>query len=226
MMNSRMSSLFLLLAAGAGLLGASRLFRGRNVIMYQADGENAAEFRRVADRYAQALGTRRVYAITSGLSALTALREEPRIGRLILVGHGSARAFFRPGFSGLRMGATKAQSPMVVSLERFAQILADQLTPGFTIGLAGCQTGLNPGELDTWYPEDGGQGGFAGRFRDLLVEHGAPIGTVRGHTVAGHASRARAGRAFRVIRSMYGRPGVGARMDSERTAELWLLGIG
>jgi hypothetical protein len=80
--------------------------------------------------------------------------------------------------------------------------------------LAGCSAGSERGEVN-WAPDGssygpGGASGFAGNFRDFLVEAGAPSGDVRAHSTVGHVTNNPAARVFPVASSEKGQPGKSA----------------
>lgn len=200
-------TLLLVASAGAGLAAiAYGIYRrvglaGSPLIVYASTGSGAGEFQAVASRLAQALPGSRKTATPDGLPGLrTAIQaHQGRIGPLILVGHGTTRAFF----SNLSPVAPTA----------LAGLLHNKLAADAVVSLAGCRAGADTSEVD-WSAASYGAGGassFAGLLRDALVADGAPWGTeIRAHSTTGTTTLNPAVRVFRATRSQVGQPGLSA----------------
>jgi len=194
--------------ASTGLYLALRGGTGDRIVVYTSVGRGDAEFRLVANRIAQRIGAT-VYPITNGQDLLNVIRRHRRIGRFILVGHGTATAFVRPGTAGLRRGADAL--PTWVGVQAFSRELGSRLTRGAVVGWAGCSSGANPGQT-SWGAQSYGSCGhesLVANVRDTMarvpgiasgIEH-------RAHTAPGHASGNPAGRIFRVDTRQVGRCG-------------------
>lgn len=195
-----------IIAGASGLWIAKRL-RPNALVMYTAEGAGAPEFLRNARLAEQALGVTAV-PIRSGQDILNALYRAPqRLGVVILIGHGTANAFFRPGATGLRLGNDSL--PTWLSTRTFAQLLARKATTAPIITLAGCRAGALSSEPD-WSATTAGPGGaqsLAGQLRDELVRQGMPGGEIRAHSTTGGVLANPSGRVFWIDRYSAGRSG-------------------
>lgn len=201
------------------LVGAGSYLLSRNVgprkalVLYTATGDNVPEFERNATDASRLLRTRPM-PISDGQSLLNAVRAAPRnLGTVLMIGHGSGGAFFRPGHSGLRID--RDALPTWLGDDTFARALAPKLARGFVLSLAGCRAGAEYNEPDWtseayWTgstPGPGGARSLAGEIRDALARAGANTGEVRAHTTTGGVLANPAGRTFVVARGQIGRPG-------------------
>jgi hypothetical protein len=183
------------------------------LVLYTAAGENVGEFQRNAGAAARLFRTRAV-PITDGQTLLRAVRSAPRgLSLVLMVGHGSGGAFFRPGHAGLRID--RDALPTWLGDDSFASALAPKLARDFVVSLAGCRAGAEYSEPD-WTTEaywtgtttgTGGARSLAAQIRDALARAGANNGEVRAHTTTGGVFANPAGRTFVVARGQVGRPG-------------------
>lgn len=203
-----------LIASGVGVFTVSAVGlwavsgMGDKVVIYTSQGSGAGEFQLVANRIAQRIGAR-VYPAANAQDIINAVRQHRKISRLIFVGHGTSRAFLRPGTAGIRVGGDAL--PTWISTQTFAREVGPRMTRGGVIGWAGCSAGSNPGQT-SWGAESYGPCGwdsFVAHVRDDMarlafiasgIEH-------RSHTAPGHASANPAVRVHPVARSEIGRCG-------------------
>ena len=210
-----------LLIAAVGL-GSYLLSRSagprRALVLYTGEGDGVAEFRTNATSAAQQLRTRAV-PITDGQSLLNAVRAAPgNLGLVLMIGHGTGTAFFRPGHAGLRID--RDALPTWLGDDTFARELSGKLARNFVLSLAGCRAGATQSEPDWtseayWTSSTPGPGGslsLAGQIRDALVRVGARRGEVRAHSTTGGVLANPAGRVFIADRRYVGMPGA-ALMD-------------
>jgi len=181
-----------LLGLGAGGLvylltryGGQAGIASRALIVYADTGSGASYFREVAGRIAALYRSRAVpYRQFSDLEEALVASGDP-VGPLVLVGHGTTRAFF-----------SNLDHPTAAEMGR---VVGPRLVAGGVVGLAGCRAGANPGEPD-WSPESygpGGAQGYAAQLRDALVLGGARGAIqVRAHSTAGDATANPAVRVF------------------------------
>ena len=183
--------------------------RGDVVILYSVNAPESSDvgtFTEVARRAGQLLGAT-PEPVADGQTLLAAIRRHQRIKTLLLIGHGTSTAFIRPGVAGLRVGTSAL--PAWLGLDELARELSRRLTSGFWLGLLGCRAAAESSEAD-WTPVTAGPGGarsLAGQLRDLLVQRGAPRGTVGGHTTTGATDANPRAREFAVASNALGTPG-------------------
>jgi len=213
-----------LIGLGARMVaGRSRTGRARTIpadaeqrralVLYTAAGSNVPEFERNAHAAALHFGVTAI-PVTDGQTLLNAVRAAPAgLGLVLMVGHGSGGAFFRPGHAGLRID--RDALPAWLGDDTFARELAPKLAPGFVLSLAGCRAGAEQREPD-WSREDywtsttpgpGGARSLAGEIRDALARAGAPRGEVRAHTTTGGVLANPGARTFVVDAQTVGQPG-------------------
>ncbi len=185
----------------------------RALVLYTAAGANIPEFERNAFAAAQHFGTNAV-PISDGQTLLNAIRTAPRdLGLVLMIGHGSGGAFFRPGHAGLRID--RDALPTWLGDDTFARELTTRLATNFVLSLAGCRAGAESREPDWttdayWTgttPGPGGARSLAGEIRDALVAAGAPAGEMRAHTTTGGVLANPGARTFVVAPQYAGRPG-------------------
>jgi len=195
------------------------------LVMYQADGNGSPEFRRKAIEIAGWYGAQAI-PVTSGAEIIAAIRRSGALKRILWFGHGTPRAFFRPGHSGVRANAQ--DSRMVKSIRTVARALAPHLASGWILGLAGCSAAAGVGEFVAAETSrlTGGASSFAALLRDELVRAHAPLGVVRGHTTIGHTTRNPNGREFLANLANIQNNGVGATgLTHGGVAERWIAGL-
>jgi hypothetical protein len=198
---------------GARLLTPRRQQARGALVLYTAAGDNVGEFETNAEAAARALRTTAV-PVVDGQSLLRAVRAAPRnLGLVLMIGHGTGNAFFRPGHAGLRID--RDALPTWLGDDTFAQALVSKLAKPFVLSLAGCRSGAEQNEPD-WTTDaywtgtttgPGGAGSLAGQIRDALVRFGARDGEVRAHVTTGGVLANPAGRVFAVDGRYSGRPG-------------------
>ncbi|MBI5880900.1 hypothetical protein HZB90_02100, partial [archaeon] len=224
-----------------GLAGTGN---AETVIIYGAEGEGSSEFISQARRLSGLFNAKK-YPAKNAQDIMDAIKKHGKIGRLILVSHGSRAGWLRPGTSGVRVGPDAL--PTFVSVDTLAKELAPRLVDGSIISLAACSTASEHGEPPGWEPPlfgPGGANGFAGKLRDALsAQPGIATGIdIRGHTTVGHTTENPAVRHFPVGADKAGKPGIsvldeqwGAGAYKDRSlewnhffqgekAEAWLIG--
>jgi len=216
-----------LAAAGVGLGGLALLLlsqrRGPALVLYSDNAEldrDVGTFRGVALR-AGALHGVEPQPVGNGAELLDAVRSQPRIGTLLIIGHGTTSSIIRPGVAGLH--TTRTSLPAWVSVEDFATVTAPRLTSGFWLGLLGCRTAAEAWEDDwtdqTLAPE--GNDSLAGQLRDALFYAGAPSGKVGGHTTTGATDANPRARVFPVAGSQVGQWGIPVALTQGERAIAW-----
>jgi hypothetical protein len=224
-----------------GLAGTGN---AETVIIYGAEGEGSSEFISQARRLSGLFNAKK-YPAKNAQDIMDAIKRHGKIGRLILVSHGSRSGWLRPGTAGIRVGGDSL--PTFVSVDTLAKELAPRLVDGSIIAFAACSTAAEPGEPPGWEPPlfgPGGANGFAGKLRDALsAQPGIASGIdIRGHTTVGHTTENPAVRHFPVGADKAGKPGIsvldeqwGAGAYKDRSlewnhffqgekAEAWLIG--
>lgn len=193
----------LTMAAGVGAaslfgLGLYLLIRnsvgGDNVVLYVSEGSGAGEFRSSGERIAANIGAS-IYPVRNAQEILDAVRRHSRIRNLIILGHGTTRAFLRPGRTGIRVGPDAL--PTWMSTETFAREVGPRMVRNGVIGWAGCSSASNPGEANwstTYAP--GGENSFIAHVRDDMARAPGVSGGIehRGHGAPGHTTANPGGR--------------------------------